>query len=246
MRRLLLIIDPQNDFVDSRGSLYVPGAESGINSIVKYIREKGNTIDGIAITQDTHHKYHIAHPAFWYPRPEPFTQITAEDYRDGVYSAIMYPKKEDKPFDPFIMQYLESLPGPLTIWPEHCLEGSWGLAFPDSLVEAIHSWEIQEPKLREFKIYQKGRWSNFEAFSLFTSTAFSYRPYADLDVFAKYDEIVVCGFAKDICVANTVKDMLDSGLYDGKLVMFENGMASIDENSPMNSIFSGLGKIRED
>jgi nicotinamidase-related amidase len=242
MKKLLLIIDPQNDFVDSRGSLYVPGAEKGIDAIVKFIKENGQDIDDIAITQDTHKKYHIAHPAFWYPRPEPFTQISAEDYRDGVYSAIMYPSKEDKPYDPFILQYLESLPGPLTIWPEHCLSGSWGWAFPDNLVDAVHDWEIQ-PRLRSFKIYQKGMWSNMEAFSLFTPTFLDYRPYADIDVFEKYDEIIVCGFAKDVCVANTVKDMLDSGLYDGKLKIFEEGMASIDVNSPMNAVFSGLQTI---
>ena len=242
MKRLLLIIDPQNDFVDSKGSLYVPGAEKGIDAISRFIKENGEDIDSIAITQDTHKRYHIAHPAFWYPRPEPFTQISAEDYRDGVYSAIMYPSKEDKPYDPFILQYLESLPGPLTIWPEHCLEGSWGWAFPDVLVDALHSWEIQL-SLKSFKIYQKGMWNNMEAFSLFTATQLGYRPYADLDVFADYDEIIVCGFAKDVCVANTVRDMLDSGLYDGKLVVFESGMASIDENSPMNTVFSGLKKV---
>jgi len=242
MRRLLLIIDPQNDFVDSKGSLYVPKAEEGVDAIIRYIKENGKDLDDIAITQDTHHKYHIAHPAFWYPRPEPFTQITTEDYRDGVYTAIMYPSTADKPFDPFIMQYLESLPGPLTIWPEHCLEGSWGWAFPESLVSALHNWEIQVP-LKKFKIYQKGMWSNVEAFSLFTPTALDYRPYADLDIFAKYDEIVVCGFAKDICVANTVKDMLDSGFYEGKIVMFEAGMASINQDSPMNEIFAGLKTI---
>lgn len=242
MKKLLLIIDPQNDFVDKKGSLYVPKAEAGIDAIVKFISDHKEEISDIAITQDTHHKYHIAHPAFWYPRPEPFTQITAEDYRDGVYSAIMYPSREDKPYDPFIMQYLESLPGPLTIWPEHCLEGSWGWAFPDVLSDALHLWEIQNP-LKRFKIYQKGMWGNCEAFSLFTPVAFDYRPYADLDIFANYDEIIVCGFAKDICVARTVKDMLDSGLYEGKIAVFEKGMASIDENSPMNDIFSGLKKI---
>ena len=59
----------------------------------------------------------------------------------------------------------------------------------------------------------------------------------------EYDEIVICGFAKDICVANTVKDMIDSGLYEGKLRIFEEGMASIDENSPMMEVFNGLQSI---
>ena len=242
MKRLLLIIDPQNDFVDSKGSLYVPKAEIAIGKIAEKI--KNDIFDDIAITQDTHHKYHIAHPAYWNPRPAPFTQITVEGYRAGKYAPILYPSTVDKPVDPFTLQYLESLPGPLTIWPEHCLLGSWGWAFPDVLVNAIHDWEIKIRPQHNVKIYQKGYIANFEAFSLFTKSGeLGFRPYASLDEFSEYDEIVICGFAKDICVANTVKDMIDSGLYSGKLTIFEEGMASIDENSPMMSVFSGLKRV---
>ena len=244
MNRLLLIIDPQNDFVDSKGSLYVPGAEKAIDAITEYIKTRGKDLTDIAITQDSHHKYHIAHPAYWNPRPEPFTQITVEGYKSGKYNPILYPPTVDKPVDPFTLQYLESLPGPLTIWPEHCLIGSWGWCFPTVLVNAIHNWETNVRPQKFATIYQKGMIANFEAFSLFTKSGeLEYRPYASLDVFADYDEIVVCGFAKDICVANTIKDMLDSGLYEGKLRIFEAGMASIDENSPMMEVFSGLQSI---
>ena len=244
MKRLLLIIDPQNDFVDSKGSLYVPEAETAIGKIVEYIKTNGRNIDDIAITQDTHHKYHIAHPAYWSPRPEPFTQIAVEDYKAGKYYPILYPPTMDKPVDPFTIQYLESLPGPLTIWPEHCLLGSWGYASPTPLVDAIQDWEINVKPQHFAKIYQKGYIANFEAFSLFTKSGeLDWRPYASLDVFTGYDEIVVCGFAKDICVANTVKDMKDSGLYEGIITMFEDGMASIDKNSPMMEVFNGLKTV---
>lgn len=245
MKRLLLIIDPQNDFVDPRGSLYVPGAEKGITAIVDLVKNaRFLNIDDIAITQDTHHKYHIAHPEYWDPRPEPFSTISAEDYKAGKYHPLLYPPTMDKPVDPFTLQYLESLPGPLTIWPEHCLLGSWGWAFPDTLVSALHNWEISIRPQHNFKVYQKGYISNFEAFSLFTKSGeLDYRPYASLDVFADYDEIIICGFAKDVCVANTVKDMKDSGLYEGKLTIFEEGMASINENSPMMSTFDSLKRL---
>ena len=243
MRKLLLIVDPQNDFVNSKGSLYVPGAEKGIEAIIRYIKEHGEEITDIAITQDTHHKYHIAHPGFWYPQPKPFTQITPEDYRDGVYMAIMYPSTAEKPYDPFILQYLESLPGPLTIWPEHCLEGSWGWCFPDPLVEAIQNWEMNTRPHKSAEIYRKGMMPNFEAFSLFTSTPqLNWRPYADIDIFTGYPEIVICGFAGDICVANTVADMIASGLYDGKLVFFNEGMTPLNPDSAMMQVYKNAIK----
>ena len=244
MKRLLLIIDPQNDFVDSKGSLYVPDAEKAVEAIAEYIKSNGKNLDDIAITQDTHHRYHIAHPAYWNSHPAAFSKVSVEDYKAGKIWPVLYPPTIDKPVDPFTLRYLESLQGPLTIWPEHCLLGSWGWAFPDSLVNAVHDWETKITPQHFAKIYQKGYIANFEAFSLFTKSGdLDYRPYANLDVFSEYDEIIVCGFAKDICVANTVKDMIDSGLYEGKIVMFEAGMASIDKNSPMNEVFAGLRTV---
>lgn len=238
IKRLLLIVDPQNDFVDPKGSLYIPGAEKAIEGICEYI--KNESISEIAITQDTHHRLHIAHPAYWNPRPKEFTQITAEDYKACKYSAILYPPSSDRPYSKFIAEYLESLPGPLTIWPEHCIEGSWGWCFPKALVECIQDWELNHRPQTFAKIYQKGMIANFEAFSLFTPFVCDYRPYANIKVFTGFDEIVVCGFAKDICVAATVKDMIESGLYTGKIKLLESGLASIDPESPNNEIFKCL------
>ncbi len=238
MKTLLFIIDPQHDFVNPDGTLYVPGSESAILEIEKLIVQGGNEISDIIISQDTHHKYHIAHPGFWSQKPKPFTKISSQDYVNGLYTAVMYPPTKDKPVDPFIQQYLESLEEPLTIWPEHCLEGSWGWAFPASLVEVIHNWEMLCRPARTFKIYQKGSEPLFEAFSLFTK-----RPilqdevYANVESFCGYDRIIICGVAKDVCVANTVRDMIQSGLYDNKLVFFNDGMAAIDPSSPMMKIF---------
>lgn len=231
---LLLIIDPQNDFVDPKGSLYVPGAEKGIENIVKLVREHSNLFTEIAITMDTHHKYHIAHPAFWTPRPEPFTQISAEDV-GTKYAPIQEEYLE------YCRNYLGTLPGPLTIWPEHCLLGSWGWALPDALVSALHDWEIEKNDGDPFEIYKKGSNPTFEAFSLFTiEPKHHYSPYANVIEFCAYDKIIICGFAKDICVAKTVQDMLIEGAawYKDKLVFYMDGMASIDENAEMNKVFS--------
>ena len=60
---MLLIIDPNNDFADSHGSLYVPHADKALKSIAHYIEE--NNPEGIAISQDTHRRYHVGHCAYW-------------------------------------------------------------------------------------------------------------------------------------------------------------------------------------
>ncbi len=49
---MLLIIDPNNDFADSHGSLYVPNANKAIEAIAHYINE--NNPEAIAISLDTH------------------------------------------------------------------------------------------------------------------------------------------------------------------------------------------------
>ena len=46
---MLLIIDPNNDFADSHGSLYVPNANKAIEAIAHYINE--NNPEAIAISQ---------------------------------------------------------------------------------------------------------------------------------------------------------------------------------------------------
>ena len=229
---LLLIIDPQNDFVSPKGSLYVPEAEKGISRIVELIENHSNLFTDVAVTMDSHHKYHIAHPAFWNPRPEPFTQISAEDI-ESKYT----PVREE--YIEYCRNYLGLLPGPLTIWPEHCLIGSCGWSMPGELVQALHSWELKSDEF--IQIYKKGSNPTFEAFSLFTESPEhkDFRPYAHIAEFCSFDKIIICGFAKDICVARTVQDMLENGesLYKNKLMFFMEGMASINKDAETNKVF---------
>ncbi len=58
-----------------------------------------------------------------------------------------------------------------------------------------------------------------------------------LDQLAQYDEVVVCGFAKDYCVAESVKDLRNDPRFEGKLRFFEAGMAAIDPQSANLSIY---------
>ena len=58
-----------------------------------------------------------------------------------------------------------------------------------------------------------------------------------LDQLAQYDEVVVCGFAKDYCVAESVKDLRNDPRFEGKLRFFDAGMAAINPQSANLAVY---------
>ena len=71
----LLVIDPQNDFCDlpashrragSTPSLPVAGAHADMQRLAAFIRAQGGQIDAITVTLDSHQRFDIAHPGFWW------------------------------------------------------------------------------------------------------------------------------------------------------------------------------------
>lgn len=57
MKSILLIVDPQNDFI--KGTLAVPGAEEKMNSLAKAIKA-GAKYDWVGITMDSHPESHCS------------------------------------------------------------------------------------------------------------------------------------------------------------------------------------------
>ena len=58
MKSILLIVDPQNDFIT--GTLAVPGAKENMMKLSDYIRDFGHEYDYICITMDTHPVNHCS------------------------------------------------------------------------------------------------------------------------------------------------------------------------------------------
>lgn len=58
MKNILLIVDPQNDFIT--GTLAVEGAKVKMQELAQYIEEKGDKYDYIFITMDTHPENHTS------------------------------------------------------------------------------------------------------------------------------------------------------------------------------------------
>ena len=61
-KAILLVIDPQVDFCDPNGSLFVKGADADMKRLATMVRENINLIERINITLDSHQYVHIAHP----------------------------------------------------------------------------------------------------------------------------------------------------------------------------------------
>lgn len=58
MKNILLIVDPQNDFIT--GTLPVEGAEERMKNLADYIEKKGHVYDCICITLDSHPEDHCS------------------------------------------------------------------------------------------------------------------------------------------------------------------------------------------
>ncbi|WP_028323837.1 cysteine hydrolase family protein [Desulfatirhabdium butyrativorans] len=213
MKTCLLIVDPQNDFCNPKGSLFVPGADQDavrLGAMIDRVRHKLNTIK---VTMDSHHRLHVAHPIFWRDpagnHPSPFTIITKEDVREGRWMPF------DTALNTRALDYTEQLEQngryQLCIWPEHCLMGTWGQVVVDPVRQAILRWE-ERPAVVQW--LAKGSNIYTEHYSVVQADVPDPAdPHTELNMaFLKdlqsYDVIGFTGEALSHCVANTGRDIV--------------------------------------
>jgi nicotinamidase-related amidase len=227
----ILMIDPQNDFVKSTGSLSVKGAEADAVRIVDFIDKNGANIDYIGITTDQHHPVHIAHATFWKDKdgkkPDPFTVITAKDYRAGAWSPQFNP--------PWALKYLEELEKTgrsNMIWPEHCLVFSEGAAIYKPISESVNNWE--RTYKRFYGVFPKGNHPFVEHFSIFKAEVpFPNAPETNVNMallaqLNKYNVVFLCGEAATHCVANSLNDIvIETPELAKKVIVLEDCMSWI-------------------
>jgi nicotinamidase-related amidase len=235
----LLIVDPQNDFMDQPAggtpALPVPGASRDMQRLADLIRRGRDGIDAITVTLDSHHSYDIAHPTFWRNADgvpvAPFTEITATQVRAGQY----------RPTQPQALQraleYLDALEARgryrLMVWPVHCEIGSWGHNVHSAVKAAYNAWE--EGQLRVVEKIAKGSNPWTEHYSAIQAevpdaddpgTALNMRLVESLD---RADLIVIAGEASSHCVRATTEHIaanLPSGKAD-KLVLVTDCMSPV-------------------
>jgi nicotinamidase-related amidase len=255
MARVLLLIDPQIDFHEG-GSLAVSGAAADSARVAKLL--ESSSVDEVVITLDTHSPWHIANCTSWVDAhgapASPFTQVSHEDVVKGTF----VPKRNElRSYAAWYTQRLEASPlqFKLTLWPEHCIQGSRGHAIQPELFEAIQRWSAKTGK--DYRIILKGQNPLTEMYSAVAAEV----PLGESEVaelvssgalpsFTKHDPattrqgnaalvdslvgssistLIVAGQALSHCVRYTVLDLLH-GLSEtecAKLWLLRDGSSSV-------------------
>lgn len=213
-RVLAWLIDVQIDFVFPApiGRLSVPGAVEDTRRTIEWIYRNTHHITQIAASLDTHTPFQIFYPSWWKnargERPAPFTAISADDVRKGVWMPITEPA--------WSIRYLEELENvgkkQLMIWPFHCMEGSTGRALVPALSEAImyHSGA----RMAQPTYLTKGTIAHTEFYSV-VEPEVKYPKHPDgglntrfLEMVAQFDLIYVAGQARSHCVLETMNSVM--------------------------------------
>jgi nicotinamidase-related amidase len=230
---ILLIIDPQNDFCNTQGALYVPNADKDISRIISLIDRHGYKIDGMILTADDHLPNDISHPAFWKDaeggHPAPFATITSQDIMAHKYTTTAI---EDLNIATQYIEQLEEAHKTHTIWPTHCISGTWGAEIVPELLAKIIQWTDNSNK--HYQILRKGWYPYTEHFGAFEaevaypmveSTLFNAPLARELN---KYSTILLAGEAKSHCVLNTIKQIIAKAPeLIKKLVILDDAMSPV-------------------
>ena len=257
MKIELLVIDPQNDFCEPSGTLFVPGAEDDMKRLAAMVIRLKDKLDDIHVTLDSHHYVDIAHPIFWVDsqaaNPDPFTIISADDVEKGLWRTA-YPSFQNRARD-YVKALETNKRYPLCIWPYHCLIGSWGYGVINSydkgtpiapLFNAFVEWEKD---LGLINYVTKG--SNFwtEHYSAVQADVPDPEdPSTQLNTgliktLQEADIVLLAGEARSHCLANTVKDIADNLGQDNikKMVLLQDATSDVPD-PPGTTMFTDIGE----
>lgn len=240
----LLVIDPQNDFCDPKGALYVPGAADDMGRLAAMVLRLKSRIADIHVTVDSHRLFDIAHPLYWKDSagkpPAPFTIITAADVADGRWSTTI-PSLQRR-----ALEYVRALEHggryPLCIWPPHCLIGSWGHQIVPGVLGALHEWE---KTLAMVDFVTKGSNPHTEHYSGVKAEVPDPRdPSTQLntalvDTLLNADLVAIAGEAGSHCLANTVRDIASEFKDDAllqKLVLLTDATSPVPLPAPLDTL----------
>lgn len=236
MRLHGLIIDPQEDFCNPSGSLFVPGAEKDMARLAVMVQRLGSRIIDLHVTLDSHHTLDIAHPIWWQDvdgdHPTPFTIITPDDVASGRWQAAD-PASRDRSHE-YVQHLAANGRYPLCIWPYHCLIGSGGHAVVPELFSALREWEASALTPVDFVTKGSNIWTEHysalradvpdstDPTTLLNETLIQSLRGADL--------IFIAGEAGSHCVANTVRDIVEAF---GDPVLLQKLVLLTDATSPV-------------
>ena len=212
----LLIIDPQNDFLDIAGAaLPVPGAAADMQRLADWLVAHAARVRSITVTLDSHASVGVERTTFWLQSNgepvAPFTVITASDLASGQF------KPRNPALQAEVQAYLHALEATgqrqLVVWPVHCVLGTWGHNIHAGLSEALAAWELATGRMVHKVL--KGQNPLTEQYSAFKAEV----PRADdartllnrplvQSLSAQGATLLIAGEAMSHCVAASVSDLM--------------------------------------
>lgn len=204
MKTMLLIIDPQNDFCNPKGTLYVPGADMDMQKLSAFINVYQNKIDSIWCSRDDHPAFHISSPMFYKEKVEPFVTITAKDIKNGKYTSLIPDYQKWLEFYSTMLKTTGK--DPITIWPYHCLNSTWGSLIHLEIVKALSDWSFTNKRMSHWII--KGSSWNTEHYSAYAPEYCSFAINLKLaNAVAETNVVYIAGEALSHCVIKTLEDV---------------------------------------
>jgi len=245
----LLVIDPQNDFMDISGAaLPVTGANDDMNRLSSMVDRVGAKLQKIHVTLDSHQLFDIGHPAFWRDAggnsPDPMTMISAASLEDGTWTTRR-PELRD-----YAINYAKQLETDgkysVMVWPPHCLIGSWGHNVQTNLADALNRWA--NARARNIDFVTKGTNVLTEHYgALMAEVPVAKDPSTQLNgrfltMLQEADMIVVAGEASSHCVMATIQQVADNigAEHVKKFKLLTDCM------SPVGAITDGNGNVLVD
>lgn len=244
----LLLIDPQNDFCDPNGSLYVTGAEHDMTRISALIDRLGTKITEIKCTLDSHPvALHIGNASFWVKSNgspvDPFTLITPDMVAKGEVRARALTTQS------WARIYVDTLAAngryPLVAWPDHCIIGTNGTAIYPVVHTSLKQWAIKKGRNVDF-IAKGSNWKTEHYSGVKADVPDPDDPGTQIDpnliqALISSDQVLIAGEASSHCVANTVTDIANAFNDDYLVKKF---VFLKDASSPVPS-FEGLADTFE-
>lgn len=236
MKVHLLVIDPQRDFCNPNGSLFVAGADKDMDRLATMVRRLNRKLDDIHVTMDSHRKVDISHPMWWRDssgkHPSPFTMITVSDVENGRWTTTQpgaYTRS---------LKYLRALEAtqryPHVIWPEHCLIGDEGHSLHAGLSEAVHEWEQTRYAMADFVTKGSNPWTeHFSAIQAEVPDPEDPSTQVNTGLVRTLEEadiVLLAGEALSHCLANTARDIVKNfgdPRYTKKLVLLTDASSNV-------------------
>jgi nicotinamidase-related amidase len=204
-RVLMVNIDIQQDFMEN-GALGVPGSHKDVERLTKFMYDNLQKITKVVSSIDTHIPQQIFFPCWWInakgEHPNPYTVITWEDVDNDVWMP-MYPTKSKN----YVYNLKQLGKKELMIWNYHCIKGTSGCSLENQYANMVYFHSITRRVTAEGLV--KGQDPFSEMYGIFQPEYDEKNTIniAYLDLFQKYDKVIIAGQAKSHCVLSSIEQI---------------------------------------